>query len=95
MTLRSRFLNIFLIVLMCLTFFFLGIYGVNNADKPDWGDTPHYLECALIIKEHGGILNFVNLCLSGQYKIEIFQPLYLLVLSPFASRVTCPPVIGP
>lgn len=85
MTLRSHF-NFFLLLLMCLTFLIVGLDRVNKALNPGWEDTTSYLGKALFIKENGGILNFVKLSVTGQYKWVPQHPLYLLILSPFAER---------
>ena len=74
------------LVLAASSFLVLGLNRVNTAVNPGFEDTGSYLEGALVIKEHGGISNFLNLSFSGGFKVESQHPLYLLLLSPFASR---------
>ncbi len=82
----KRFYTIVFVVLLTVTFLLVGIYKINDAIDPSFDDTGSYLEGALFINEHGGTLNFIKLCLTGEYKISLQHPLYLLFLSPFASR---------
>lgn len=87
MIMRSdRLHTIVFVVLLSVTFLLIGIYKMNLEVDPSFDDTGSYLEGALFIKEHGGALNFIKLCVTGEYKIALQHPLYLLFLSPFASR---------
>ncbi|MGZ8549222.1 MAG: glycosyltransferase family 39 protein, partial [Chitinophagaceae bacterium] len=69
-----------------MNFLLLGLKQINQSNHPSFEDTGTYLEGALLIKENGGIGNFINLCLSGKYKVAEQHPLYFMILSPFASR---------
>lgn len=82
----DRLHTVVFVVLLSVTFLLIGSYKMNEAVDPSFDDTGSYLEGALFIKEHGGALNFIKLCLTGEYKIALQHPLYLLFLSPFASR---------
>ncbi len=82
----NRAFTIAFMVLLSVTFLLIGIYKIHEAVDPAYEDTGSFLEGALFIKEHGGVLNFIKLCLTGEYKIANQHPLYLLVLSPFATR---------
>jgi hypothetical protein len=64
----------------------VGIDQMHKTVDPAFEDTGSYLEGALFIKEHGGIVHFVITCWTGEYKIANQHPLYLLLLSSVASR---------
>jgi len=76
----------FLLVLISLAFLFVGVDKVNEALDPVFEDTEGYLLDALIIKDNGGVQNFISTCFNGQYKIVAQHPLYPLLLSHFATR---------
>jgi hypothetical protein len=74
-----------LLFLLFCTYLLLGITNLNKASDPQAFDTTAYLGEANIINNNGGILNFLNLCVSGKYKQANQHPLFILLLSPFAS----------
>lgn len=78
--------SLLLILLLSFSFVLLGIDKINTNTNPEAYDTTAFLAEANFIKEHGGIKNFLNLCLTGKYKQANQHPLYPLALSPFASR---------
>lgn len=82
----NRIFPVVFLVLAASSFLLIGLDRVNEAVDPAFEDTGSYLEGALAIQENGGISNFINLCLNGDFTIEPQHPLYLLLLSPFASR---------
>lgn len=82
---KNKFLSISIIILLLLNFALLATNAVNNATNPEDFDTTGYLGEALFIKNHGGIVNFINLCVTGLYKQANQHPLYILLLVPFAS----------
>ena len=69
-----------------LNFFILGLGHVNENTDPEGWDTIAYLQEANLIKNNGGTTDFFKLCLNGKYKQSNQHPLYILLLSPFASR---------
>jgi hypothetical protein len=69
-----------------LIFIFLGIHNLNSNTNPEDADTTGYLLEANLIKKNGGITNFLNLCINGKYKQANQHPLYILMISTFASR---------
>jgi 4-amino-4-deoxy-L-arabinose transferase-like glycosyltransferase len=75
-------------LLISANFILLGINGINDASIPEAYDTTAYLGEANFIKNNGGLINFLNLCLSGDYKQANQHPLYILLLVPFASTDT-------
>jgi hypothetical protein len=85
-TCTGRAVSAFFLALTAAAFLLAGLDRVNNAVDPGFEDTGSYLEGALVIQENGGIANFIDLCLSGRFKVESQHPLYLLALAPFASR---------
>lgn len=74
-----------IISLILTNFILLGLDGINRASDPESWDTTAYLGEANFIKAHGGLLNFLNLCFTGGWKQDNQQPLYILLLTPFAS----------
>src|SRR3990172_4443010 len=74
------------LLLICISFLFIGLKQINRSNHPSFEDTGSYLQGALIIKENGGLGNFVNLWTNGNFKVAEQHPLYLLILSTFASR---------
>ncbi len=56
------------------------------ATTPGWQDTEGYLGHSLYIAEHGGWPGFLKESLAGTFPITERHPMYLLMLSPFASR---------
>ena len=77
--------SVVIVSICCGSFFFL-LAKSNLSVNPNYEDTGSYLEAALIIRESGGAAHFVQNCLNGTYRIAEQHPLYLLALSPFASR---------
>ena len=78
--------TILFLILISMNFLLLGLKQINKSNHPSFEDTGTYLEGALLIKENGGIGNFIDMCLSGKYKAAEQHPLYLIILSTFASR---------
>lgn len=82
---RLLWVSVVIAAICCGSFFFFMEKSNLNIDL-SFEDTGSYLEGALIIKESGGAAHFVQNCLNGTYRIAEQHPLYLLALSPFASR---------
>jgi len=82
----NRLHTIVFLSLLSVTFLLIGIHKIHQAVDPSFEDTGSFLEGALFIKEHGGVLSFIKLCLTGEYQIANQHPLYLLFLTPFATR---------
>lgn len=82
----NRLVTSLFLVLLAATFLLIGTNAVKTAVDASFDDTGSYLEGALFIREHGGVANFIKLALTGEYKISSQHPLYLLLLSPLASR---------
>jgi hypothetical protein len=74
-----------LLFLLFSTYLLLGIVNLNMASDPQAFDTTAYLGEANIVNNNGGIPNFLNLCITGKYKQANQHPLYILLISPFAS----------
>lgn len=83
---KSTIFSIVLMFLLSINFLLFGIDRINRNTNPEAFDTVAFLGEANIIKDNGGIKNFLNLCITGKYKQANQHPLYILVLSPFASR---------
>lgn len=81
----NKTLSIIVIVLLFTSSIFLAIDSLNRQTDPEYYDTTGYLGEANFIKDHGGVTNFMNLCVSGTYKQANQHPLYILLLTPFAS----------
>lgn len=71
--------------LLIIVFIIFGIHGVNIANNPEAWDTTAYLGEANYIKNEGGITNFIQMCITGKYKQANQHPLYILLLTPFAT----------
>lgn len=75
------------LVLIAVTFVLIGLDKVNESSVEPWfEDTQAFLHLALFIKEHGGVSNFLQFLLSGEYQAVVQKPLYPLLLSTFASN---------
>lgn len=74
-----------IIIIMLFNFILLAINGINIALDPQRFDTTAYLGIANFIDHHGGVINFLNLCITGIYKQANQHPLFILFLTPFAS----------
>lgn len=74
------------VVLMIAGFLVCAIGGLREATYPGWQDTEAYLGHTLYIAEHGGILGFLRDSFAGTFPITERHPLYMLILTPFASR---------
>jgi hypothetical protein len=74
-----------LVILLFFNFLLLGIKYLDTSTDPQAYDTTAYLGEANIIKNNGGVFNFLDLCLTGKYKQANQHPLYILLLTPFAS----------
>ncbi len=74
------------VVLITVSFLLMGLDKVNEATDPLYEDTHAFLQLALFLRDHGGILDFVNMCLNGTYMANVQKPLYPLLLSTFATR---------
>lgn len=83
---NSNFLFILLASLILLHFTFLGFHHLNLNTNPEEYDTTAYLGESNLIRINGGIFNFVSLCLNGKYLQANQHPLYILLLSTFATR---------
>lgn len=81
----NKTLSFLLGVLLFANFILLGLHGINSAPNPEAWDTTAYLSEANFIKNNGGLLNFINLCFSGEYKQANQHPLFILLLVPLAS----------
>ncbi|WP_176231431.1 ArnT family glycosyltransferase [Candidatus Hakubella thermalkaliphila] len=78
---------IFLFLFSTALFFStVGLISVGRFANPTELDTPFYLKEAIFIREQGGILNFLYLNLTGQYRQANQHPLYLMILSVVTSR---------
>ncbi len=84
-SLQNKTLGLLIVILLCLNFLLLGIDGINMASNPEAWDTTAYLGEANFIKNQGGVSNFFSLCITGNYKQANQHPLYILLLTPFAS----------
>lgn len=82
---KNNLLKYSIIILLIFNFVFLAVNGINMILNPQWFDTTGYLGEANFISHHGGIINFLNLCITGTYKQANQHPLYILLLTPFAS----------
>jgi hypothetical protein len=69
-----------------MSFMIIGLKYINRSNHPSYEDTGSYLKGALIIKENGGLSNFVDLWTNGNFKVAEYHPIYLLILSTFASK---------
>ncbi len=72
--------------LLLISFIFLAVYSLGQSTHPAYYDTTAYLSEATFIDNHGGLLNFLKLCITGEYKQANQHPLFILVLTPFASH---------
>ncbi len=81
----NKTLNILIIILLYSNFLLLGIDGINTARDPEAWDTTAYLGEANFVHNYGGVPGFLNLCLTGRYTQANQHPLYILLLTPFAS----------
>lgn len=82
---NSKIFNKIILLLIVLIFVLLSINGINSATNPQDWDTTAYLGEANFIKNNGGVINFLELCVTGKYKQANQHPLYILLLTPFAS----------
>ena len=82
---KSNSLKYLILILLIFNFIFLAINEINSILDPQWYDTTAYLGEANFIKYHGGVFNFFYLCIKGIYKQANQHPLYILILTPFAS----------
>ena len=82
---RPVFIAVIMVVLI-VTYLIVGVLKVNEANDPGFEDTSPYLQIALFVKDHGGAIRFLTLCLDGEYKADGQYPLYPLLLSSLASR---------
>jgi 4-amino-4-deoxy-L-arabinose transferase-like glycosyltransferase len=82
----TRSLAILALLCSSLLFITLGLRHIDSARDLAFEDTSSYLEGALNIAENGGPFNFLQLCVTGTFKIAEQHPAYLLALSTFASR---------
>jgi len=78
--------SLVLILLLCTNYLLFGMTKITQNRNPEAYDTVAYLGEANLIKNNGGIKNFLNLCITGKYRQDNQNPLYILLLSPFASR---------
>ncbi len=79
--------SLLITALLLINFILLGVDSLNWANDPeDYVDQTAYLGEANFIDNHGGIMNFLNLCFTGKYKQANQHPLYILFITPFASR---------
>jgi 4-amino-4-deoxy-L-arabinose transferase-like glycosyltransferase len=60
--------------------------NINRQTDIDKLDTGRYLNAALSIQENGGVWTFPLQCLRFEYREDVQQPLYHLLLAPFAAR---------
>jgi hypothetical protein len=77
----ARFYTPVLFLLACLTFFLLGLVQINEAPESAKIGTVPFLKIAIFLQDHGGLANFWNLFVHGEYKAAIQHPLYPLLLS--------------
>jgi hypothetical protein len=82
---QNKKLGFLIIILLSFNFVLLGINGINTAVDPEGWDTTAYLGEANFIKNQGGVTNFLDLCFTGKYVQANQHPLYILLLTPFAS----------
>jgi 4-amino-4-deoxy-L-arabinose transferase-like glycosyltransferase len=80
-----KIVNKLILILILIIFVLLGIKGINYTTDPQAWDTTAYLGEANFIKNNGGVINFLELCTTGKYKQSNQHPLYILLLTPFAS----------
>lgn len=83
---KSIIFSLVLILLLCTNYLLFGVAKITENRNPEAYDTIAFLGEANLIKNNGGIINFLNLCITGKYKQANQHPLYILLLSPFASR---------
>ncbi|MFQ5902164.1 MAG: ArnT family glycosyltransferase [Candidatus Binatia bacterium] len=83
---RNPLITLALVALLCSNFILLGIDKVNEHTNPEAYDTTAYLGEANFINTNGGVRNFINLSFAGKYKQANQHPLYIVMLSTFASR---------
>lgn len=81
-----KFFSVLTVVLLCVVFLIQGIIQINHNTNPNDMDTHLYLADSIHIKDNGGIFNFLNFCMSGNYREADRHPVYLLYLSVLASR---------
>ena len=81
----TKILRLLIIILLFLNFILLGIDGLNRAFDPEGWDTTGFLGDANFIKHQEGVTNFLSLCITGKYEQANQHPLYILLLTPFAS----------
>lgn len=72
--------------LILLSFLLSGLAGVNRQTDIDKLDTGRYLNAALDIRDHGGALTFPRQCLRFEYREDVQQPLFHLLLAPLSGR---------
>ena len=72
--------------LILLYFLLSGLMNVNRQTNIDKLDTGRYLNAALAINDSGGVLTFPMQCIRFEYREDVQQPLYHLLLAPFAGR---------
>jgi hypothetical protein len=63
-----------------------GFASLRVSTDAAFQDTEAFLGHSLYIAEHGGLWGFLKACLDGSFPITERHPLYMLVLSLFASR---------
>lgn len=72
--------------LILLYFLLSGLMNVNRQTNIDKLDTGRYLNAALAVSDNGGVLTFPMQCVRFEYREDVQQPLYHLLLAPFAGR---------
>lgn len=77
--------TIFVCVFLCVIFFFLGLIGIQSHTNIVEMDTKDYIAHAAAIHDMG-IIRFVGTWLRGEYTEANRQPLYMMLISPVASR---------
>ncbi len=79
-------IDLVLALVFALSFFVIGLQQVDRAVDLGWHDTGWYLKNAIQIHETGGLRGFFSHCFNGTYREANQHPLYLVLLSFFASR---------
>lgn len=83
---RSKIGTVFVLILLTACYIAAGSLGIQAHKDPGEMDTPAYLSAAWQIHETGGVLGHIQNCLNGVYREATQHPVYLLLLSPFASH---------
>jgi Dolichyl-phosphate-mannose-protein mannosyltransferase len=77
--------SLLLIGFLAVIFVIFGLELLQYHTNPEQVDTQHYLGEANLLRRNGGAVSFFHLAVTGRYEQANQHPLYILLLTPFAS----------